>query len=90
MFRTVLAYIGIVLLMVSGTAHFVVENGFIANPGAPDLESGMVIPYNIKGKVVYISRKQNNEITAIYIGEMGGVAAVFVYGLLAKRRKPEV
>jgi hypothetical protein len=87
MLKSIVVYIGVAMLIISCVAHYIVENGFITNPVVQDVPSGRMTPYKIKWKVVYISEDEQNEMVAIYAGEISGLVIVFGYAFLQKARK---
>jgi hypothetical protein len=79
--------VGAVLLLGSLLANFVIINGFIAQPISPNAISGEIVPYQVKGKTVYITPTQKAEATASFVGQSVGLVFFLIYGLLYQRRR---
>ena len=78
--KNALFVIGAVSLLASLLANYVIINGFIAHPMIPVAELGETIPYEVKGKTVYITQSQKDETTAILVGETAGILILLIYG----------
>ena len=87
--KNVLFVIGTVLFLGSLLANYVIINGgFITHPTRAVTASGETIPYEVKGKTVYITQGQKNAATAILVGEISGILIFLIYGgLVAYRRR---
>jgi membrane protease YdiL (CAAX protease family) len=85
--KNALFIFGAVLLLGSFLANFVIVNGFIAQPLSPNAISGEIVPYQVKGKTVYITPTQKAEVTASFVGQSVGFVFFLIYGLLYQRRR---
>jgi hypothetical protein len=85
--RNVLFVIGACLLLASLLANYVIVNGFITHPTNAIIGSGETIPYEVKGKTVYITQGQKDETTAIFVGEVAGLLILLTYGVLVVYRR---
>jgi len=86
-FMNVLFVIGAVLLLSSLLARYVIINGFITHPINPLPAFGETIPYEVKGKTVYITPGEEDETTVILIGEITGLMILFVYTVAVISRR---
>jgi hypothetical protein len=84
--KNALFMVGAVLLLGSLFADFVIINGFIAHPTSPNAASDEIIPYEVKGKTVYITPTQKAEATTLFVGESVGLVFFLIYGLLYQCR----
>ena len=85
--RNILFSIGAILFLGSLVARFIVINGFVAHPASPDSSAGETIPYEVKGKTVYITSGEESETTAILVGEICGLLVLISWGALTVYRK---
>jgi hypothetical protein len=85
--RNVLFVIGALSLLGSLLANYIVINGFITHPTNAITGSGETIPYEVKGKTVYITPGEKDETTAIFVGEAAGLLILLTYGVLAFYRR---
>jgi hypothetical protein len=68
-------------------AHYLVINSFITHPTSANANSGETIPYEVKGKTVYITQRQKYETIAIFAGESTGLFILLIYGMLVVYRR---
>jgi len=85
--KNILFVIGAVLLLGSFLANYLVINSFISHPTAANLGSGETLPYEVKGKKVYITRSQYNETVTIFSCEIAGLVVFLIYGVLFINRR---
>jgi hypothetical protein len=85
--RNGLFVIGAALLLVSLFARYVVINGFVTHPTNAVSSSGETIPYEVKGKTVFITPAEEKETTAILSGEIVGLAILLIYGMIFVSRR---
>jgi hypothetical protein len=85
--RNVLFVIGAVLFLGSLIANYVVINGFLTHPTNAIAASGETIPFEVKGKTVYITQGQKDQTTAIFVGEIAGLSILLTYGVLVFYRR---
>jgi hypothetical protein len=78
--------LGAILFLGSFVAQYIVVNGFITHPTSAVAASSETIPYEVKGKIVYITQEQKNQVTAIYLGEIAGFSILLIYAYLARRK----
>jgi len=83
----VLFVVGAVLLLGSLLAHYILINSFISHPTNVVAASGETIPYEVKGKTVYITPGEKDETTAIFSGEITGLLILFTYSVLIVSRR---
>jgi hypothetical protein len=79
--------VGAVLLLGSLPTHYLLINSFITNPTSADVTSGQTVPYEVKGKTVYIAEAQKAQTTAVLVGEIAGFLILLVYGALFVYRR---
>lgn len=85
--RNFLFVIGVVLFLGSLLANYVIINGFITHPTSANIASGETIPYEVKGKTVYITPGQKDQAIAIFIGEIAGLLILLTYGAMVVYRR---
>jgi hypothetical protein len=85
--RNILFSVGATLFLGSLLARFIVVNSFIAHPISPDVGGGLTVPYEVKGKTVYITAEQERSTVIISAGEISGLAILISYGMLLALRK---
>ena len=85
--RSILVSVGAILFPGSLVARFVVINGFIAHPSSPDPTAEETIPYEVKGKTVYITAGEQSVTTVLLGGEICGLVILVFYGGLTAYRK---
>jgi hypothetical protein len=85
--RNILLVLGATLYLGSLLVGYTVINGLTAHPTSPHVEMGQTIPYEIKGKIVYITQAEKNQTTAIRSGEIGGLVILALFAALTFYRK---
>ena len=87
MLRSILFSVGAIMFLGSLIAGYIVINGFITYPTYPDPAAGQTIPYEIKGKTVYITENEKRATMAIFVGGISGLVLLVSYGALIMWRK---
>jgi hypothetical protein len=76
---------GAILSLASFLADYIIVDGLIANPTHANSDAGQTVPYEVKGKVVYITQAEKRKTTAIFIGEIVGLSLLVIYAALFLR-----
>lgn len=80
LFQKIIFAVGSLTLLSGLVVGYIVINGALANPTAPNPSSGQTIPYTVKGKLVFISNGQYVTILGTYAGEVLGVVLLVLSG----------
>jgi hypothetical protein len=74
-------------LLGSLLARYAVVNGFITSPAVANEATGQTIPYEIKGKIVFITPDERRSAELVGIGEYVGLSLLLAYVVALELRR---